>query len=299
MRCLTLSTIVCIALTAMPGIAAERIEFEPVAGFPDIPPNVSLGRCSGVAVDSRAQVYLFHRGKPPILCFDRSGRFMRSWGDDLIHSAHSLRIDRDDNVWVTDIGHHLVMQFDPQGKLLLALGTSDKPGTGNDQFDKPTDIAFGNDGQVYVSDGYGNSRVMEFDGRGKFVRTWGRPGMGPGEFKIPHAVRVDPRGRVLVADRENKRSQVFNGQGTVESIWDGFAPYGLELDPSGAIFVADGLANQVLQLGPDGKVVHSWGGKGNQPGQFNLPHMLALDRDGNLFVTEIDGMRMQKFTRKR
>jgi DNA-binding beta-propeller fold protein YncE len=278
---------------------AETIEFVPVAGFPHIPAAVELGRCSAVAVDSRDRVYLFHRGKLPVLCFERDGKFIRGWGDDLIKMPHGIRIDRDDNVWVTDTGHHLVLKFSPRGKLLLSLGTADKPGTGLDQFDRPTDIAFGPAGEVYVSDGYGNSRVMVFDARGKFVKTWGKPGTKPGEFSLPHCIRVDSQKRVLVGDRENKRIQVFDSEGNVLAIWEGFAPYGLEIDRDGTIFVADVLTNRILQLDAAGRIVHDWGGEGAEPGKFRAPHMLATDSAGNLFIAEVDGMRMQKFARKK
>jgi streptogramin lyase len=278
--------------------AADAIEFAPVPGFPRVPAEITLGRCSAVAVDGKGQVYLFHRGKSPIVVFDENGEYVRAWGNEYVKSAHGLRLDRDGNIWVTDIGHHLVMKFDPAGKLLLSLGTIDKPGKGLDQFDRPTDIAFGPHDEVYVSDGYGNTRVMEFDQKGKFVRTWGTPGKGPGEFNLPHAIRVDAQGRILVGDRENKRIQVFDREGNVLAIWPGFAPYGIELDRDGTIFVADALANQVLQLDSNGKVVHAWGGKGKAPGEFDLPHMLALNRRGDLFVAEVNGQRMQKFVRK-
>ena len=279
--------------------AADKIEFVPVPGFPQVPAEVSLGKCSAVAVDSRSQVYLCHRGKLPILCFDRDGKFIRGWGDDLLQTAHGLRIDRDDNIWVTDIGNHLVLKFSPAGKLLLSLGTARKPGSGIDQFNKPTDVAFGPADEVYVSDGYGNSRVVQFDKGSKFVKTWGKPGDGPGEFDLPHSIRVDSRQRVLVADRENERIQVFSLDGVLLTIWKGYAPYGLDIDRDGTSFVADAAAHQIVQLDDTGKVVHVWGGMGDKPGQFNVPHMLASDADGNLFVAEIDGMRLQKFVRKR
>jgi DNA-binding beta-propeller fold protein YncE len=278
--------------------AADRIEFVPVPEFPQVPADVTLGKCSAVAVDSRDQVYLFHRGKTPILCFDRDGTFIRGWGNDLIHAPHGIRIDRDDNIWTTDTGHHLVLKFSPAGKLVLALGTSDKPGTGNDQFNKPTDLAFGPSGEVFVSDGYGNNRVMQFDSHGKFVKTWGKAGDRPGEFNLPHAVRVDSHQRILVGDRENKRIQVFDRDGKVLAIWEGFSPYGLEIDRAGTIFVADAVAHKIVQLDSDGKIVHAWGGEGTKPGQFRAPHMLATDSEGSLFVAEVDGMRMQKFVRK-
>ncbi len=290
---------VVLAICGGKAVAAEKIEFVPVPGFPQIPAEVTLGKCSAVAVDSRGQVYLLHRGKTPLLCFDRDGKFIRGWGDDLMNTPHGLRIDRSDNIWTTDIGHHLVLKFNTQGKLLLALGTSDKPGTGLDQFNKPSDIAFGAQDEVYISDGYVNTRVMQFNQQGKFVKTWGKPGDGPGEFDLPHTIKVDSKQRVLVGDRENERIQVFDGDGNVLAIWKGFAPYGIDIDRDGNIFVADVVDHKILQLDDRGRLVHSWGMLGDQPGQFNAPHMLACDAEGNLFVAEVDGKRMQKFVRKK
>src|SRR5262245_14651047 len=278
-RTLVVASVVC--LSAVLVQAAEKIEFVPAEGFPRVPAGVTLERCSAVAVDGRDQVYLFHRGKSPILCFDRDGRFVRAWGDELIKAPHGIRIDGDGNVWTTDTGHHLVLKFSPQGKLQLSLGTADKPGTGLDQFDRPTDVAFGASGEVFIADGYGNSRVMEFDARGKFVKTWGQRGTGPGEFNLPHCIRVDSQKRILVGDRENKRIQIFDGEGKVLEIWKGFAPYGLEIDRDGTIFVADVLANRILQIDDKGGIVHSWGGEGSEPGKFKAPHMLATDSQGN------------------
>jgi hypothetical protein len=277
----------------------EKVDYIPVPGFPEIPAHVKLGKCSAVAVDRRGQVYLFHRARVPILVFDRDGEFLRGWGDELIKSPHGLRIDRDGNVWVTDVGHHLVFKFDPEGKLLLALGTADKPGTGIDQFDRPTDIAFGAGDEVFVSDGYGNNRVLQFDRNGKFITSLGGAGKDPGQFDLPHAVRVDSDQRLLVADRENKRIQVFNRQGEVQAIWSGFAPYGLEVDREGRIFVADALAHKIVQLDATGKIINAWGGPGTEPGQFQAPHMLTTNAEGDLFVAEVDGMRLQKFIRRK
>jgi DNA-binding beta-propeller fold protein YncE len=216
----------------------------------------------------------------------------------LISKAHGLRIDRADNIWVSDIGHHMVFKFSPNGKLLLALGQSDKPGLGNDQFNQPTDIAFGANGEIYVTDGYGNSRVMKFAANGKFLSQWGSPGKRNGEFDLPHSIVVDAKNRVLVGDRENNRIQVFNSEGEFLEVWPGFAPYGMSFDAKGTLFVADGRANKVLRLSPDGKVVGSWGQKGKGPGEFNLPHMLAADSKGNLYIAEVGGQRLQKLSRK-
>lgn len=278
--------------------AGDAIDFKPAAHFIELPEGLSLGPCSAVDFDSKGQMYLYHRGKQPILCFDRSGKFVRSWGDDLIGKAHGLRVDKHDHIWVTDIGNHRVFKFSPQGKLLLALGQSGKPGTDNDQFDQPTDIAFGPQGEIYVSDGYGNSRVMKFAANGRFLNKWGQPGKGKGEFDLPHSIVIDAKGRVLVGDRENDRVQVFDSEGTLLEVWPGFAPYGMELDAKGTLFVADGRANKVLQLNSTGKVINSWGRKGKGPGEFNLPHMLAADTAGNLHIAEIGGRRLQLLKRK-
>lgn len=279
--------------------AGDKIDLEPAANVIKLPADVTLGPCSAVDFDSKGRMYLFHRGKQPILCFDQSGKLIRSWGDELIGMAHGLRVDKHDNIWVTDIGHHMVFQFNPQGKLLLALGRPDKPGTSNDQFNKPTDIAFGPAGEIYVSDGYGNSRVMKFAANGKFLTKWGTPGKGRGEFNLPHSILIDAKGRVLVGDRENDRVQVFDSEGKWLEVWPGFAPYGMTFDSEGTLFVADGRANKVLQLNASGKVINAWGRKGNGPGEFDLPHMLSVDSSGNLHVTEIGGKRLQQLKRKK
>lgn len=290
---------VCLMFSQKFAAAADGINFVPAAGNGlQLPPGLKLGPCSAVDFDSEGRMYLFHRGKQPILCFDSSGRFLRSWGDKLIGQAHGLRVDQHDNIWVTDIGNHMVYQFNTQGKLLLAIGQPGKPGTGENQFNKPTDIAFGRHDEIYVSDGYGNSRVMKFAANGKYLGQWGERGKGPGQFNLPHSIMLDPQGRILVGDRENDRVQVFDSEGKLLEIWPGFAPYGMELDSQGTLFVADGRANKILQLNPAGKVANSWGRKGDGPGEFNLPHMLAVDTTGNLFIAEIGGRRLQKLLRE-
>src|SRR6185436_2245903 len=141
-------------------------------------------------------------------------------------------------------------------------------------------------------------RVLKFSANGKLLKSWGTAGKGPGEFNLPHAIVVDSRGRVLVGDRENNRIQIFDSEGKLLEVWPGFAPYGLAFNNDGVLFVADGRANKVLCLDAAGKVQRSWGQKGSAPGEFNLPHMLAFDAAGNLFVAEVGGMRMQKFLKK-
>ena len=280
-----------------PARADDAIDFRPTTEFLKLPEGWTLGACSAVAVSRKGEIYLFHRGKHPLICFDADGKYLRSWGDDLIKSAHGLRVDRDDNVWATDIGSHRVYKFDPTGKLLLALGTG-KPGVEDDQFNKPTDVAFGPEGEFYVSDGYGNSRVMKFAPDGKLLKTWGTKGKAPGEFNLPHAIVVDAKGRVLVGDRENNRIQIFDRDGKLLETWTGFAPYGLALNNEGVLFVATGRENDILCLDSSGKVSRRWGRKGTAAGEFDLPHMLSFDAKGNLYVAEVGGLRLQKLVKK-
>jgi len=215
----------------------------------------------------------------------------------VIVTAHRLRIDRDDNVWVTDIGCHRVFKFDPRGKLLLVLG-SGTAGPGIEQFNKPTDVAFVPLAEVYVSNGYGNSRVVKFSPSGAPITSWGKAGKKPGEFRLPHSIVVDRRGRILVGDRENDRVQIFNDEGALLDIWTGIAPFGLAFDKVGDLYVADGRANTVSRLDASGTIRRSWGRKGKAPGEFEMPHMLAFDLAGNLLVAEINGMRLQKLVRE-
>lgn len=267
--------------------------WQAVANFIHLPAGWSLGPCSAVAVNRRGEILIYHRGEHPIIVCDAQGNYLRSWGDDLIGVAHGIRIDDNDHVWVTDIGHHRVFKFDPQGKLLLSLGAG-KPGDGADEFNKPTDVAFGTKGEVFVTDGYGNARVLAFSPSGALLHTWGKPGRAEGEFRLPHSIVRDQQGRLLVGDRENDRIQVFDTGGKLLEIWNGFAPYGLAIDRHGVVFVADGRANQVLQLDARGQVVGRFGREGAGSGEFKLPHMLAFDVDGHLLIAEVGGKRVQK-----
>ena len=295
-RLFALSIAASLAIVGNLAAAPKRIPLNPVTTFLKLPAGISMGRCSAVAINSKKNIFVFHRGKHPVLVFSAAGKFLRSWGDKTIGTAHGLRIDRHDNVWVTDIKRHRVLKFSSQGKLLMSLGTDGQAGTSKSEFDKPTDIAFAANGDIYVSDGYGNSRIVVFSAQGKFLRAWGTPGRQPKQFDTPHSILVDRQGRVIVGDRENDRVQVFDAQGKLLAIWPGFAPYGLAFDRDGSILVADGRAHAILRLNRQGKVIQIYGKKGKGPGEFNLPHMLAADVAGNIYVAEIGNQRLQKLT---
>ena len=277
---------------------AEIPDYKPVADWPQLPEKLTLGPVSAVATDSEDRVHVFHRGPKPVLVFDRDGKLLRSWGDEHFKMAHGLRIDHEGNIWIADIGHHQVMKFNADGKLLLTLGKKGVAGDALDQFDRPTDIAFGKDGDFYVSDGYGNARVLKFNRDGKLLKQWGKKGTGESEFNTPHTIVVDAKGRVIVGDRENNRIQVFDADGKFLEMWkESGAPYGLFLAKD-RLFVADGVANWVKLLDLHGKSLGRFGEKGTAPGQFQLPHMLCVDSKGSLYVTEINGKRIQKFVAK-
>jgi DNA-binding beta-propeller fold protein YncE len=272
-------------------------DYQPVKGWAKLPEGVVLGPVSAVATDSADQVYVCHRGPRPVLVFDHEGRFLRSWGDELIKTAHGLRIDHADHVWITDIGNHTVMKFSADGNLLLSLGKKGESGSAADRFDRPTDVAVTPAEEVYVADGYGNSRVVRFSKEGKFLGQWGRRGRGPGEFNLPHAIRLDSKGRVYVGDRENNRVQVFDAGGKFIDQWtEPGAPYGLFLTDAGRWFVADGRNSWIKILDAQGKALGRFGEKGTAPGQFSMPHMLCVDSTGAVYVAEVDGRRLQKFT---
>jgi DNA-binding beta-propeller fold protein YncE len=271
-------------------------DYRPVAGWPQLPPKVVLGPVSAVATDAKDRVFFAHRGPKPVMVFDRDGKFIRAWGDEHLKTPHGLRIDHDGNVWLTDIGNHQVLKFDPEGKLLLALGKKGQAGDRDDQFDRPTDIAFTPAGDFYVTDGYGNSRVLKFDRTGKLLKQWGTKGKDEGQFVLPHSIVRDSKGRVYVGDRENNRVQIFDANGKFLEQWkQSGAPYGLFL-AGDRLFVADGRAGWIRVLGPDGKPMGRFGEKGTAPGQFQMPHMLCVDSRSAVYVAEVNNKRIQKFT---
>jgi DNA-binding beta-propeller fold protein YncE len=240
-------------------------------------------------------VYILQRADPPVLVFDREGKLIRTWGDGRLKSPHGLRTDSDDHVWVTDTGRHVVMKFDTQGKLLLTLGREGLPGDGPDQFNKPTDVAIAPSGEIYVADGYGNSRVVKFTKEGRYEMQWGKPGSGAGEFDLPHAIRADGQGRIYVGDRENKRVQVFDSDGRFMAQWnESGAPYGLFVDHD-RLFVADGVAQRILILDLQGKPRGHWD---TGAGDSNAPHWVCVDAHGDVYVAYVDGKRVQKFRAK-
>ncbi|MBL9214775.1 MAG: SMP-30/gluconolactonase/LRE family protein [Opitutaceae bacterium] len=300
------------------------VELKVVPGWPVLPEGEILGQVSGVGVDSRGDVFVFHRGtpRPPgtdpakagpiqdadIVRFDgRTGKLAARWGAGRFLYPHGLFVDSRDHVWVTDIAYHQVFEFDRDGRLLRQWGEAGTVGADAAHFNMPTDVAVAPDGAFYVSDGYGNSRVVQFSADGKFLRQWGRRGTGPGEFNTPHGVALDAEGRVYVADRENDRLQVFTPDGEFLAQWRSPAigrPFGIRIGRDGLVYVTDGgeppkimNRSKLLVLDRTGALLASIGRFGNQDGQFMLAHDLAVSAEGAVFVGDILGRRVQQFRR--
>ncbi len=268
-----------------------------VENFPQLSKEMELGAVSGVEIDKDGNILVFHRGKNPIIVLSPEGKFLRSFGDGLYDSTHFLRCDRNGNIWTTDNKNHMVVQLDPSGKVLRTFGERNVSGEDAHHFNRPADIAFAKNGDFFIADGYGNSRVAKFDSSGKFLFAWGKKGTGDGEFDLPHAIRIDSRGLVYVGDRENDRIQVFDQKGKYLRQFGGFAPFGLHIDDDDILYVADGRAHKIIRMTLDGTILEEWGAHGSEAGNFDLPHGIVVAGDGTIYVAEIKGKRIQKFIR--
>jgi sugar lactone lactonase YvrE len=278
-------------------IHAEQYEVDPTYSA-TLPAGMKFGAVSGIAFDSAGHLVVAHRGPRPILVYDPAGKLVQMFGDDEVTAVHGLRIDTDDNIWVTDYKNHTVIKYSSAGKALLTLGKRDVAGVDGATFNRATDVAFAPNGDVFVSDGYGNNRIVKFTQAGKFVKAWGTKGKAEGELHLPHGVQFDDKGLLHVADRENNRVQVFDQDGAFVRSYGGFAPFGMCITPEQTLLVADGRANKCLHMTLAGKVLAEWGSKGTEPGQFNLPHCIAVDGQGNVYVGEVGGQRLQRFVRR-
>lgn len=301
--------------------------FDVIADWEQLPPHLKHLDVTGVGVDSQDRVYLYTRYDKQVIVYEPDGTFIRSWGHDVFTAAHGLTIGPDDRVYCVDMGDHTVRAFTTQGELIMTIGI---PGQASDSgfdikapwtvhscecvlhgagpFNRCTNLAVAPNGDLYVSDGYGNSRVHHFTRDGVLIRSWGEPGSGPGEFQLPHGITVAPDGRVLVADRENDRIQIFDPEGKYLTEWTNIRrPSDLKIDRDGLVYVAElwrpqgkptfknGIAEEdqagrVTILDPDGAVLGHWGGVSDgrdQPGNFIAPHALAIDSRGDVYIAEV------------
>jgi len=280
----------------------KKYIYQVAEGWGDIPDRGNCGTISAVACDSQDRVYVYARGKHPMMVFDRDGRFLYSWGEDMIQMAHGIFIDRSDHVFCTDRGAHCVYQFDSLGNLMLTLGEPGKNGEEGQPFNMPTDVAISSNGDIWVSDGYGNRRVHKFSPDGKLLLSWGRQGNQLGQFALPHSVRIDRYGRVWVCDRDNHRIQIFDDNGNYLKELNNLArPDTLFFDPrEDVVYIAE-LDYQVSIYTLEGELINQWGGRksSNKPGEFlGWPHGIWADSHGDLYVSEVNtAERIQKLSR--
>ena len=271
-----------------------------------LPPGWSFKEVAAVGVDKNDHVYCFNRGEHPVMVFDRDGNFLRSWGEGRYPRAHGVHIGPDDSIYLTDDGGHFMRKCSLDGKVLLELGIPGKPAPymSGEPFHRCTHTALSPKGEIYVSDGYGNARVHKYAPDGKLLMSWGEPGTDPGQFNIVHNITTDADGWVYVADRENHRVQVFDGNGKYETQWNNlhrpcglYMPYAKqpicyigEVGPGMAVNRnAPNLGPRVSIVDHTGKLLARFGETpaGTEPGRFLAPHGLAVDSRGDIYVGEV------------
>ncbi|MBM3924583.1 MAG: hypothetical protein FJ320_01130 [SAR202 cluster bacterium] len=297
----------------MVSVGTGKYSYKVVEGWGKLPEGYEFGQVAGVATDSQGNVHLFNRSKHPIQVFDMNGKFLRAWGQGQFASPHGITIAPDNTYWMVDTDLHQVLKFSSDGKLQMTLGAKGRPSdTGYSEkdrtvkraagpFNRPTKVALGKRGEVYISDGYGNSRVHKYSSDGKLLMSWGEPGTGPGQFHLPHSIWVDKDERVLVCDRENHRIQVFTPEGRYITQWTGFKqPTDIYIDPSNTVYVSE-LGDRVSILDLKGNLLARWGEdkpRSHKPGEFFGAHGIWVCARGDIYVSEVlEGRRVQKFVR--
>ncbi|MCS7239385.1 MAG: peptidyl-alpha-hydroxyglycine alpha-amidating lyase family protein [Thermoguttaceae bacterium] len=301
------------------------IWYEVDTSWPRRPEGMPWGDCPAVDVDRMDRVWIYTRAKPPVQVFSAEGEFLFAWGADVFGelldkmTAHGLRIDHEGNVWLVDLGNHIVLKMSMEGKILQMLGTPGEAGCDERHFCLPTDVAISPAGDIFVADGYGNARVAHFDRLGRLVNQWGELGVKPGQFSLVHAIALDSKGRVYVADRNNARIQVFDQKGRFLAEWRNLiVPWGLWMTKDDELWVCGCSpmvwreTDEVLSCPPkdqlvarfdtSGRMLQLWtipkGEDGKEkPGEVNWLHTIALDSKGNLYLGDIVGKRVQKFIR--
>lgn len=291
-------------------VGRGKYTYEAVDGWAKLPDGWTLGQ-TAIVTDSQDRVYLFNRGEHPLVVLDRDGNFLASWGEGALPDAHGMFIDGDENLYMPVKNSHVVLKYDPNGKLLMTLGEWDNPsdtGWSGDYnqpaaraagpFNRPSDVALAPGGDLYISDGYGNARVHRFSNSGQLLASWGQPGKsGPGEFHVPHGVWVHTDGRVFVADRENNRIQIFDPDGEYLEQWLNLArPCDIYIDADEAVYVPE-LDGFMTILDIEGDILARWGSPSNAgPGQG--AHAVWVDSHGDLYVNQnLEGERLLKYRR--
>jgi sugar lactone lactonase YvrE len=287
---------------------APELEMTPLLDPLPVPAGMTMGAPAAVAFDARGHLFVLSRGAQAFWEYDEKGAFVRTFGDRFTR-AHGLRIDRDGNLWATDVGAHTVMKFTRDGQLLLTIGTKGEKGAWDDAagahlLNEPNDIAIAANGDVFVAEGHtpgptGDPRVLKFDKTGKLLAQWGGRGTDPGKFVVAHSIALDAQNNLWVADRENQRIQVFdtNGKFVREMKYAGL-PCAFEIAKD-YVWMVNGFAAQVLKLDLRGNVLAATGKQGKGAGEFGEAHFIAVSPQGDLYVADSVNANLQKYTARK
>ncbi len=260
------------------GATAPSVTYELVTGWGGTPEDV--GTVTAVDADDDGNIYAFRRGANAVLKLDTDGNPLEHWDHDFAQWAHGIRVGPGGSIWTVDGQGHQVKKWSHDGReLLMTLGEYGVAGETPDRFNRPTDIAFGPDGELFVSDGYGNNRVAKYDRDGAFITAWGGAGTEPGQFNLPHTIVVDARNRVFVGDRENARIQIFDLDGNLLEVWDHLgSPYGLAIDDSDQLYVADLVSARIwIARASDGELLGTIE-------DTKAIHWVAVDGQGDVYA---------------
>ena len=284
------------------------------AAWPEKPESFEWAQMPGITVDDKDQIYIYTRSRPAVQVYKTDGMFIRAWDP---NGSHFIRIGPKGNIWTANITDHVIRKHSPDGKLLLTIGQIGVAGADRGHFNKPTDMVVLPSGDIFVTDGYGNRRVVHFDANGKYISEWGQEGNQPGQFALPHSIVADSDGRLYVADRENARIQIFDTKGKLLAVWENIlTPWGLfmtknqELWVCGSSCVKKEGTDEHVVLPPPDQILMRLNLKGEvllrvpllktsvppgKPGELDWVHGIAVDSMSDLYLGDIQGMRAQKF----
>jgi DNA-binding beta-propeller fold protein YncE len=289
--------------------AAPELDYVALPDPLPLPAGTTMGAPAAVAFDAKGHLWVLTRGPQPLFEFDANGAFVRAFGEGLFTRTHGLRFDADGNIWVSDVGAHIVVKMSPAGQTLLTLGVKGEPGVwdeaaGSRRLNQPNDVAFGRGGEVFVVQGHtpgadGDPRVLKFDRTGRFIKSWGGKGKTPGKFEVAHGIAIDAKGLLWVTDRENQRIQIFDADGGfVREIKYAGLPCALDIG-SQYIYMVNGFAGQILRLDLNGTVLAATGKPGKGVGEFGEAHFITVSPKGDLFVADSVNGTLQRFVRKK
>ncbi|MBT3283542.1 6-bladed beta-propeller [Candidatus Bathyarchaeota archaeon] len=281
--------------------------YELVENWAKIPEDYSLVDVTGISIDSKDHIYVFNRGKRPMIVFDRDGNEVSSWGEGLFKRPHGSCLTAEGHILLTDDDSHAVYKFTKDGELLMTLGNVGQSSDtgyrmGRDIFERiasiergagpfnlPTGVGVTSNGDIFVSDGYGNARVHKFSPEGELIMSWGEPGAGPGQFRLPHNLWVDKKDRIWISDRENSRIQIFDTEGNLLDQWiDLLRPCHVYMDKDENVYVSE-LSRRISIFSNDGELLARWGNESHGMDDPLLvgPHVICVDSHGDLYVGEV------------